>query len=49
MTARLGVQAETNDVDWDLVVYGPNGTGGLVATQVATAAASVLLGPYAPV
>lgn len=41
--ARLGVQAETNDVDWDLVVYAPNGTGGLVATQVATAAASEFL------
>ncbi|MBT2531183.1 S8 family serine peptidase [Arthrobacter sp. ISL-48] len=41
--ARLGVQAETNDVDWDIVVYGPDGSGGLTATQVATASASEFL------
>jgi subtilisin family serine protease len=41
--ARLGIQAETNDVDWDMVVYAPNGSGGLVATQVATASASEFL------
>ncbi|WP_255769954.1 S8 family serine peptidase [Pseudarthrobacter sulfonivorans] len=41
--ARLGVQAETNDVDWDMVVYAPNGAGGLVPTQVATASASEFL------
>lgn len=46
--ARLGVQAETNDVDWDMVVYAPNGTGGLVATQVATAAASEFLDLESP-
>ena len=41
--ARLGVQAETDDVDWDMVVYGPDGAGGLSATQVATASASEFL------
>jgi subtilisin family serine protease len=41
--ARLGVQAEKNDVDWDMVVYAPNGAGGLVPTQVATASASEFL------
>jgi hypothetical protein len=46
--ARLGIQAETEDVDWDMVVYAPNGSGGLVATQVATAAASEFLNLEAP-
>ena len=46
--ARLGIQAERNDVDWDMVVYAPNGTGGLVATQVATAAASEFLDLQSP-
>jgi subtilisin family serine protease len=41
--ARLGVQAEKNDVDWDMVVYAPNGAGGLVPIQVATASASEFL------
>ena len=40
---RLGVQAESENVDWDMVVYAPNGSGGLVATQVATASASEFL------
>nr|WP_246223555.1 hypothetical protein [Pseudarthrobacter psychrotolerans] len=47
-SARLGVQAETNDVDWDMVVYAPDGAGGLVATQVATAAASEFLDLVSP-
>ncbi|MET3720496.1 S8 family serine peptidase [Arthrobacter sp. UYEF21] len=47
-SARLGVQAETNDVDWDMVVYAPNGAGGLVPTQVATAAASEFLDLESP-
>jgi subtilisin family serine protease len=46
--ARLGIQAETNDVDWDMLVYAPNGTGGLVQTQVATAAASEFLDLESP-
>ncbi|WP_426998061.1 S8 family serine peptidase [Pseudarthrobacter sp. N5] len=37
--ARLGIQAEVENVDWDMVVYGPNGT----VTQVATASASEFL------
>ena len=41
--ARLGIQAQSNDVDWDMVVYAPNGAGGLTATQVATASASEFL------
>lgn len=41
--ARIGVQAETNDADWDMVVYAPDASGRLVATQVATAAASEFL------
>jgi subtilisin family serine protease len=41
--ARIGVQSERNDVDWDMVVYVPNGAGGLVPTQVATASASEFL------
>jgi subtilisin family serine protease len=41
--ARLGVQAEKNDVDWDMVVYAPNGAGGLAPIQVATASASEFL------
>lgn len=45
---RLGVQAATNDVDWDMVVYGPNGSGGLVATQVATSSASEFLDLESP-
>jgi subtilisin family serine protease len=46
--ARLGVQAQSNDVDWDMVVYAPNATGGLTATQVATASASEFLDLEAP-
>ena len=46
--ARLGVQAESDDVDWDMVVYAPNATGGLTATQVATAAASEFLDLESP-
>jgi hypothetical protein len=41
--ARIGVQAERNDVDWDMVVYVPNGAGALVPTQVATPSASEFL------
>ncbi|MHC6594237.1 S8 family serine peptidase [Arthrobacter sp. C152] len=41
--ARLGIQAQTDDVDWDMVVYAPDGSGGLTATQVATASASEFL------
>lgn len=41
--ARLGIQAATHDVDWDMVVYAPDGKGGLAATQVATASASEFL------
>ena len=46
--ARLGVQAQSNDVDWDMVVYAPNAAGGLTATQVATASASEFLDLEAP-
>jgi hypothetical protein len=46
--ARLGVQAQSDDVDWDMVVYAPNGAGGLTATQVATASASEFLDLEAP-
>jgi subtilisin family serine protease len=46
--ARLGVQAESDDVDWDMVVYAPNASGGLTATQVATASASEFLELEAP-
>jgi hypothetical protein len=46
--ARLGVQAQSNDVDWDMVVYAPNASGGLTATQVATASASEFLDVEAP-
>jgi hypothetical protein len=46
--ARLGVQAQSGDVDWDMVVYGPNGSGGLTATQVATASASEFLDLESP-
>ncbi|MFP5365400.1 MAG: protease, partial [Actinomycetes bacterium] len=46
--ARLGVQAQSDDVDWDMVVYAPNGSGGLTATQVATASASEFLNLEAP-
>jgi subtilisin family serine protease len=41
--ARLGVQAQSDGVDWDMVVYAPNASGGLTATQVATASASEFL------
>ncbi|MBX7444078.1 S8 family serine peptidase [Arthrobacter sp. MAHUQ-56] len=41
--ARMGVQAQSDDVDWDMVVYAPNASGGLTATQVATASASEFL------
>ncbi|MGC0238675.1 S8 family serine peptidase [Arthrobacter sp. SD76] len=27
--ARMGIQAQSEDVDWDMVVYAPNGSGGL--------------------
>lgn len=40
---RLGIQAESEDVDWDMVVYAPDGNGGLKPTQVATASASEFL------
>jgi hypothetical protein len=40
---RLGIQAESEDVDWDMVVYAPDGKGGLEPTQVATASASEFL------
>jgi subtilisin family serine protease len=46
--ARLGVQAQSDDVDWDMVVYAPNASGGLTATQVATASASEFLELEAP-
>lgn len=46
--ARLGIQAQSNDVDWDMVVYAPNASGGLTATQVATASASEFLDLEAP-
>jgi hypothetical protein len=46
--ARLGVQAQSTDVDWDMVVYAPNAAGGLTATQVATASASEFLDLEAP-
>ncbi|TLM82246.1 protease [Pseudarthrobacter sp. NamE2] len=46
--ARLGIQAQPEDVDWDMVVYGPNGSGGLTATQVATASAGEFLDLEAP-
>nr|WP_235013092.1 S8 family serine peptidase [Arthrobacter sp. SLBN-100] len=47
-SARLGVQAQSNDVDWDMVVYAPNAAGGFTATQVATASASEFLDLEAP-
>ncbi|MFJ6027712.1 S8 family peptidase [Pseudarthrobacter sp. NPDC092424] len=46
--ARMGVQAESGDVDWDMVVYVPNGSGGLTAVQRATAAASEFLDLESP-
>ncbi|MDF2051538.1 S8 family serine peptidase, partial [Arthrobacter sp. Cr_A7] len=46
--ARLGVQAQSDDVDWDMVVYAPNASRGLTATQVATASASEFLELEAP-
>lgn len=46
--ARLGIQAQSDDVDWDMVVYAPNGSGGLTATQVATASASEFLDLESP-
>lgn len=46
--ARMGIQAQSEDVDWDMVVYAPNGSGGLTATQVATAAASEFLDLESP-
>jgi subtilisin family serine protease len=46
--ARLGVQAQSDDVDWDMVVYAPNASGGLTATQVATASASEFLNLESP-
>ncbi|HET7782665.1 MAG TPA: S8 family serine peptidase [Arthrobacter sp.] len=46
--ARLGVQAQSDDVDWDMVVYAPNASGGLTATQVATASASEFLDLESP-
>jgi subtilisin family serine protease len=46
--ARLGIQAETEDVDWDMVVYAPDGSGKLVATQVATSSASEFLDLESP-
>jgi subtilisin family serine protease len=45
---RLGIQAQSDDVDWDMVVYAPNGSGGLTATQVATASASEFLDLESP-
>ena len=45
---RLGIQAETEDVDWDMVVYAPDGNGKLVATQVATSSASEFLDLESP-
>lgn len=47
-SARLGVQAQSNDVDWDMVVYAPNASGGVTATQVATASASEFLDLESP-
>ena len=47
-SARLGVQAQSNDVDWDMVVYAPNASGGLTPTQVATASASEFLDLESP-
>jgi subtilisin family serine protease len=41
--ARIGVQSERNDVDWDMVVYAPDASGRLVAKQVATPSASEFL------
>jgi hypothetical protein len=46
--ARLGIQAETEDVDWDMVVYAPDGSGKLVATQVATSSATEFLDLESP-
>jgi subtilisin family serine protease len=46
--ARLGVQAQSDTVDWDMVVYAPNAAGGMTATQVATASASEFLDLEAP-
>lgn len=45
---RLGIQAQSDDVDWDMVVYAPNAAGGLTPTQVATAAASEFLDLESP-
>jgi subtilisin family serine protease len=45
---RLGIQAQSDEVDWDMVVYAPNGSGGLTPTQVATASASEFLDLEAP-
>jgi hypothetical protein len=47
-SARLGVQAQSDDVDWDMVVYAPNAAGSMTATQVATASASEFLDLEAP-
>ncbi|UUL77782.1 S8 family serine peptidase [Pseudarthrobacter sp. Fe7] len=46
--ARMGVQAQSTDVDWDMVVYAPNGSGGLTPIQVATASASEFLDLESP-
>jgi subtilisin family serine protease len=46
--ARLGVQAQSDTVDWDMVVYAPNAAGGTTITQVATASASEFLDLEAP-
>jgi hypothetical protein len=46
--ARLGIQAATEDVDWDMAVYAPDGSGKLVATQVATSSASEFLDLESP-
>jgi hypothetical protein len=46
--ARLGIQAASEDVDWDMVVYAPDGSGKLVATQVATSSASEFLDLESP-
>ncbi|WP_427916051.1 S8 family serine peptidase [Sinomonas halotolerans] len=42
-SARLGIRASDPESDWDMVVFAPNGNGGLKATQVATADASEFL------
>ncbi|WP_461174917.1 S8 family serine peptidase [Arthrobacter sp. Z1-9] len=47
-SARLGVQAQSDDVDWDMVVYAPNADGGRTPTQVATSSASEFLDLESP-